>query len=67
MSASRRRGLVAGILFAALGVIFLLEALEVFTLQPATLWPLLFVVLGVAVLAGIGDAGEDDSNQDLIS
>jgi len=60
MSASRRRGLIAGMLFAAMGIMFLLEALEVYTIAPSTLWPVLLVVLGIAVLAGIGGDSEGD-------
>ena len=54
MTRRQRRSLVSGILFVILGVVFLLEAFEVFELAPATLWPLLLVALGVAVLAGTG-------------
>lgn len=54
MNKRQRRSLISGVLFIILGVIFLLEALEVFELAPATLWPLLLVALGVAVLAGTG-------------
>mgnify|MGYP001580399935 FL=1 len=54
MTRQQRRSLVSGILFVILGVVFLLEAFEVFELAPATLWPLLLVALGVAVLAGTG-------------
>jgi hypothetical protein len=55
----QRRSLVSGILFIALGVVFLLEALEVFELAPATLWPLLLVAIGIVVLAGTGKDDED--------
>jgi len=57
---NQRRGVVAGLLFVALGVIFLLEALEVFEIAPATLWPLLLVALGIGVLAGAGGSDEND-------
>jgi ABC-type antimicrobial peptide transport system permease subunit len=60
MSGSRRRGLVGGLIFTILGFVFLLEALEVFTLAPATLWPVLLLALGIGVLAGIGRDGEDE-------
>ena len=59
MNPRRRRSLVSGILFVALGVVFLLEALEVFELAPATLWPLLLVALGIVVLAGTGKNDDD--------
>lgn len=58
MNAQQRRGIVSGLLFVILGVIFLLEALDVFEVAPATLWPVLIVALGVGVLAGTG--GSDD-------
>ena len=58
MNKRRRRTLVSGLLFIVLGVVFLLEALEVFELAPATLWPLLLVALGIGVIAGTG--GDDD-------
>ncbi|MDJ0924015.1 MAG: DUF5668 domain-containing protein [Acidimicrobiia bacterium] len=60
MSKQQRRALVGGILFVLLGILFLLEALEVYELEPATLWPLLLVALGIAVLAGTG--GDDEDN-----
>lgn len=58
MTADQRRAIVAGLLFVALGILFLLEALEVFEIAPSTLWPLLMVALGVGVLAGTR-AGRD--------
>ncbi len=60
MRAKQRRSVVGGIIFVALGVMFLLEALDLYTLAPATLWPVLLLVLGIAVLAGIGDDGDDE-------
>jgi hypothetical protein len=50
---------VFGVLFVVIGVLFLLEALEVFEIAPATLWPLLLVAIGVGVLAGTG-ANDDE-------
>lgn len=58
MSPQQRRGLVSGILFILLGVLFLLEALEVYEIAPATLWPVLLVALGIGILAGTGQ--QDD-------
>lgn len=59
MTRQQRRALISGILFIILGVVFLLEALEVFELAPATLWPLLLVALGIVVLAGTGRDHDD--------
>ena len=63
MSASQRRGLVSGLIFTTLGVMFLLEALDVYTLAPSTLWPLLLISLGIGVLAGLGDSDEDPTGE----
>lgn len=59
MTRQQRRALISGVLFTILGLVFLLEALEVFELAPATLWPLLLVALGIAVLAGTGRDDDD--------
>lgn len=59
MNAQQRRGLVTGLTFIALGVVFLLEALEVYELAPSTLWPLLLIALGATVLAGTGGHNDD--------
>jgi hypothetical protein len=58
---NQRRGVVAGLLFVVLGIVFLLEALEVFEIAPATLWPALLVALGLGILAGTGDGDEHDN------
>lgn len=60
MKASKRRALVSGLVFIALGVLFLLEALGVYELSPSTLWPILFIVLGIGVLAGIGGDRDEE-------
>ncbi|MGA9596496.1 MAG: DUF5668 domain-containing protein [Acidimicrobiia bacterium] len=54
MTPSQRRTLVSGIVFLALGVMFLLEALGLYELSPTTLWPLLLIALGIGVLSGVG-------------
>jgi hypothetical protein len=59
MNREQRRAVVFGVLFVAIGVLFLLEALEVFEIAPATLWPTLLVALGIGVLAGTG--GDDEA------
>ena len=57
MNKEQRQAVVFGVLFIAIGVLFLLEALGVFEIAPATLWPILLVALGIGVLA---DSGRDD-------
>jgi LiaI-LiaF-like transmembrane region len=42
---------VAGLVFVALGVLFLLEALDVFDLRGAYLWPAVLIAVGGAILA----------------
>jgi hypothetical protein len=61
MIPSQRRAVVSGLIFIALGVMFLLEALEVFQLAPSTLWPILLIALGIGVISGIGEDRGDDS------
>ncbi len=56
-----RRGVIGGFVFIALGVLFLLEALDLYTLAPSTVWPILLVALGIGMLAGIG---EDETEAD---
>ena len=46
-----RLSLVVGILFVLAGVVFLLDALEVWTLQSDALVPLGLIVLGLVVAA----------------
>lgn len=62
MRGGQRRAIVGGIIFVALGVLFLLEALDLYTLAPAALWPILLIALGIGVLAGIGDDGDDEQS-----
>jgi hypothetical protein len=47
-----RTALVAGLLFVALGVAFLLDALDVVSLRGAYVWPVALIVIGLAVLWG---------------
>jgi hypothetical protein len=42
--------LVAGLLFAALGVLFLLDAAGNLTAQPRWIWPILLIGLGIGGL-----------------
>lgn len=60
MTATRRRALISGLIFVALGIMFLLEALDVYEIPPATLWPVLLITLGIGVLSGIGGDAADD-------
>jgi len=46
-----RSALAAGLLFVVLGVVFLLEQLNVFDLRAVYVWPVVLIVLGVAILA----------------
>jgi hypothetical protein len=52
MNELHRGALIGGILFVAAGIIFLLEALEAFDLEPEVLWPGLLIALGVAIAFG---------------
>jgi hypothetical protein len=47
-----RRALLAGVVFVVVGVLFLLEDLDVFELQAAFVLPIVLIVMGVAVLIG---------------
>ena len=59
MNKEQRRAVAFGVLFVAIGVLFLLEALEIFEIAPATLWPILLVAIGIGVLAGTGADDEE--------
>ena len=45
-----RPSLAAGLVFLVLGVVFLLEALDVFDLRGAYVWPVVLIVIGGSVL-----------------
>jgi len=45
-----RSALVAGLVFVALGVVFLLQQLDVFDLRPAYVWPVVLMAIGAAIL-----------------
>jgi uncharacterized integral membrane protein len=47
-----RTALVAGILFVALGVAFLLDALDAVSLKGAYVWPVGLILIGIAVVWG---------------
>jgi hypothetical protein len=48
----------AGLLFIAIGVAYLLEALEVWQVRIGRLWPIALIVVGLVVL--IAGRSEDD-------
>jgi len=62
MKASQRRALVGGLVFVLLGVVFLLEALGAYELAPSALWPILLIVLGIVVIAGVGGTPNDGTD-----
>lgn len=43
---------VAGLLFTAIGLVLLLERLDVWEIGRAYVWPVMLIALGVAVLLG---------------
>lgn len=45
-----RGSLAAGVFFVLLGIVFLLEALEVWDISPEVLWPSLLIAAGGALL-----------------
>ena len=45
-------GVVAGLLFIALGAVFLLDRLDVWNLRFEVVWPLVLVGVGVLVVLG---------------
>jgi ABC-type antimicrobial peptide transport system permease subunit len=47
-----RTALISGLIFVVLGVVFLLEQLDVFELRAAYVWPVVLIAVGVAVLLG---------------
>jgi hypothetical protein len=47
-----RSALVTGVFFAVAGIVFLLEALDVWDLSLRVLGPVLLITLGVAVVLG---------------
>jgi uncharacterized membrane protein YfcA len=56
-----RGSLIAGIFFIIMGVVFLLDQLDVIDLRPGLAWPLLLIGFGVGVLAGaVGHSRRED-------
>ena len=50
---------VAGILFMLLGVVYLLEGFNVWTVNSARIWPLVIIATGVIVVAGAVMSDDD--------
>ena len=42
---------IAGILFIGLGIVFLLDRLDVWTVRTRFIWPIVLIALGVAIIA----------------
>lgn len=57
-----RRALVTGLVFIALGIMFLFEALDWYELAAGMLWAILLIAVGIIVMAGAG--GDVDSRDD---
>ncbi len=53
-------GVGLGLFFIAAGVVFLLDRLDVLTLRFGTVWPILLIGVGIAVLAGSFRKKSDD-------
>jgi len=52
MSQIDRGAVLIGSLFIIAGVLFLLEALDVFTMRPGLLWPILVIGFGLGIALG---------------
>ena len=59
-----RGGLVWGVFFLAAGIVFLLDRLGVWEVGGAVVWPLLLIVVGVAIIAGGRNKKEPDRPTD---
>ena len=46
-----RAAAIAGLVFVGLGIVFLLEALNVFELRARYVWPVVLIAIGGAILA----------------
>lgn len=56
-----RGAIVIGLLFIAAGTLFLLEALDVFTIRTGILWPVVLIGFGLGVALGGRPATPDES------
>ena len=45
-----RTAAIAGLVFVGLGIVFLLEALNVFELRARYVWPVVLIAIGAAIL-----------------
>lgn len=61
MNGLDRGAIVIGLLFIGAGVMFLLEALDVVTLRPGVLWPV--VVIGFGLGVAFGGRTQRDTDQ----
>lgn len=52
MNGVDRGAIVIGSLYLIAGIVFLLEALEVFAVAPGVLWPLVVIGFGVGIAFG---------------
>jgi hypothetical protein len=52
---ANRSALATGVFFVVAGIVFLLEALDIWDLSVRVLGPVLLITLGVAVVLGGGD------------
>jgi hypothetical protein len=55
--------IVIGLLFMIAGTIYLLEALDVFSIEPGLLWPALLIGAGIGVAFGGKPRPEENPNE----
>lgn len=56
---------VTGIVFALIGLLYLLEAFGVWTVRLDRLWPFLLIAIGATILLGGGVFHDDEDDQDI--
>ncbi len=52
-----RVGLAFGVAFVVVGVLFLLDRLEVIALRGSVVLPIFLIALGIGILLGVGSRG----------
>jgi hypothetical protein len=57
-----RGAVVIGLLFIAAGTLFLLESLDVMTVRPGVLWPILVIGFGIGI--ALGGRPRSDPNEE---